>query len=83
MYTQCVRTQLQTTSSFAGGAGCDRDSHNHVVLDRELSAEMALSWPRAGHFNRALLNASTNTLLASTSYNVYASDGHRVNDLYR
>jgi hypothetical protein len=36
---------------------------------------MALTWPRAGHFNRALLNASTNTLLASTSYNVYASDG--------
>jgi hypothetical protein len=36
---------------------------------------MALLWPRAGHFNRAILNASTNTLLTSTSYNVYASDG--------
>jgi hypothetical protein len=35
---------------------------------------MALLWPKAGHFNRALINASTNTLLASTSYNVYASD---------
>jgi hypothetical protein len=36
---------------------------------------MALQWPKAGHFNRALFNASTNTLLTSTSYNVYASDG--------
>src|SRR5215218_2266730 len=36
---------------------------------------MALTWPRAGHFNRALVNASTNALLTSTSYNVYESDG--------
>src|SRR5215213_7984520 len=36
---------------------------------------MALLWPRAGHFNRALVNAPTNALLTSTSYNVYKSDG--------
>src|SRR5215203_1566637 len=36
---------------------------------------MALSWPRAGHFNRALVNASTGALLVSTSFNVYESDG--------
>src|SRR5215211_7185415 len=36
---------------------------------------MALTWPRAGHFNRALINASTNALLASTSYNVYEANG--------
>jgi hypothetical protein len=36
---------------------------------------MALTWPKAGHFNRALLNGSTGALLASTSYNVYESNG--------
>ena len=43
---------------------------------------MALSWPRAGHFNRALFNASTNSLLASMSYNVYASDGTTLLTIY-
>src|SRR5215216_4304169 len=43
---------------------------------------MALLWPRAGHFNRALVNASTNALLTSTSYNVYEADGTTTLTIY-
>src|SRR4051812_20361504 len=43
---------------------------------------MDLTWPRAGHFNRALVNASTNALLTSTSFNVYKSDGTTLLETY-